>query len=177
VNPAQRRTFSVYVRVPNHDTSALYASQPAVGGLNALKVNGKSVEPAIRNGYAVITRAWRKGDKIDVDIPMQVQRIKADGRVAADHGRMALRYGPLIYNIEKVDEDINKVMDPNAPLTAEWRGDLLGGVMVIKGKFTDGTELLAIPNYARDNRDKTSAADRNGPRSSTPLSTVWIRDE
>ena len=53
-----------------------------------------------------------------------------------------------------MDEDIDKVLSPDSPLTAEWRGDLLGGVMVIKGKFADGSPLMAIPNYARTNRDK-----------------------
>ena len=67
---------------------------------------------------------------------------------------MALRYGPLVYNIEQVDQDINKSSARMLRLTAEWRGDLLGGVMVIKGKFADGSPMLAIPNYARTNRDK-----------------------
>jgi uncharacterized protein len=38
------------------------------------------------------------------------------------------------------------------PLTAEWRGDLLEGVKVIKGTWADGSPLTAIPNYARNNR-------------------------
>jgi hypothetical protein len=58
----------------------------------------------------------------------------------------------LIYNIEKVDQDITKPV-AKAPITAEWRADLLGGVMVLKSQFADGTPLLAIPNYTRTNRD------------------------
>ena len=37
-------------------------------------------------------------------------------------------------------------------LTAEWLGDLLGGVVVLKGQFRDGKPLLAVPNFARLNR-------------------------
>jgi hypothetical protein len=40
----------------------------------------------------------------------------------------------------------------NEPLQAEWRPDLLGGVMVITGKWQDGSPMLAVPNYARMNR-------------------------
>src|SRR5262249_39699302 len=66
--------------------------------------------------------------------------------------KVALRYGPLMYNIEKIDQDITKTLGPSASFTTEWRPDLLGGVMVIKGQFSDGSPLLAIPNYARANR-------------------------
>ena len=40
----------------------------------------------------------------------------------------------------------------DAPLHAEWKPDLLGGVMVIEGNWSDGSKLVAIPNYARMNR-------------------------
>ena len=74
--------------------------------------------------------------------------------VEATRGKVALRYGPLVYNIEKVDVgSLDKVLAPDAPLTTEWRPDLLGGVMTIKGTFTDGTPMLAIPHYARMNRE------------------------
>ncbi len=43
-------------------------------------------------------------------------------------------------------------VDRSSALTAEWRPDLLGGVMVITGKWQDGTPMLAVPNYTRMNR-------------------------
>ena len=79
---------------------------------------------------------------------MSVQRIKAADQIVADRGRVALRYGPLIYNIESVDQNVDSILRADAPLTTEWRPDLLGGVMVIKGAFADGQPLLAIPNCA-----------------------------
>ena len=84
---------------------------------------------------------------------MKVQRVKCIDEVAANRGRVALRNGPLVYNIESVDgNNMDGVLEPDAELTTEWRPDLLGGVMVIKGKFADGSPLVAIPNYARNNR-------------------------
>jgi hypothetical protein len=152
VNPKQSKKFTVYVRVPNRTTSALYTPTPQVSGVKSLAVNGKPITPRIENGYAVITRDWQAGDKIDLVLPMEVQRVKADEHIAADRGSVALHYGPLIYNVESVDQpDINQPIGA-APLTAEWRGDLLGGVMAIKGSWADGSPLLAIPNYARNNR-------------------------
>jgi DUF1680 family protein len=83
---------------------------------------------------------------------MQVQRVKSDERVAANRGFEALRYGPLIFNVEQADQpDIDRPMGETA-LSAQWRGDLLGGVMVIQGRWADGSPLVAIPNFARNNR-------------------------
>ena len=95
-------------------------------------------------------------------LPLQIQRVKADDRIAATAGRDALRYGPLVYNIESVDQNVDSILEPGAALTTHWDPKLLDGVMAIQGKFADGKPLLAIPNYARLNR---------GGRS-----VVWIKD-
>ena len=135
---------------------------PAVTGLAALRVNGQPVTPEIRNGYAVITRQWSAGDRVEFNVPLRIQRVRADSRVAADTNRVALRYGPLVYNFESADQNIEQILAPDAPLSTEWRPDLLGGVTVIRGSFASGAPFIAIPNYARNNR---------GGRS-----IVWIRE-
>jgi len=163
VNPAKAARFSLRIREPNRQTSPLYTSTPEVKGLTGLSVNGSPLRAKIENGYAVIDRRWKAGDKFEFTIPLQVQRVKADPKVKADLGRVALRYGPLIYNLESVDQDITQVLSPTSPLTPEWNPNLLGGVVVIKGSFANGTSFTAIPNYARLNR---------GGRS-----LVWIKDE
>ncbi len=152
VNPKQTKTFTVFVRVPDRTTSELYTPEPRVSGLKSLAVNEETIAAKIENGYAVITREWRAGDKIDLELPMEIQVVKADEHIAADRGRIALRYGPLIYNIESVDQPKLDLTPDLKSLATEWRGDLLGGVMTIKGKWSDGSPLLAIPNFARENR-------------------------
>ena len=183
VNPQASKRFSVRIRVPDRSVSGLYQSEPNANGIASMSVNGVAVKPAIANGYAVITRAWRAGDRVDLTLPMKVQRVTASEKIAATQGRVALRYGPLVYNIESADQDITQVLSPGSPLTAEWRGDLLGGVMAIKGAFANGSALLAIPNYARSNRLPAEApakpqaaqgtAQRPAPR--PPTSIVWIK--
>jgi len=153
VKPKVRKNFAVRLRIPNRATSKLYTPTPQVNGLVSLSVNGKAVKPVIEKGYAVIAREWKAGDKIELELPLKPQRVKAVDQIASTKGKVALRYGPLIYNIERVDQDITKPLAPNSPLTPEWRGDLLGGVTVLHGEFADGSKMLAIPNYARTNRD------------------------
>ena len=152
VNPEQASTFSVYVRVPNRSFSKLYTESPAISGLKHFAVNGKQITPNIVKGYAVVTREWKSGDRIELELPMEPQRVVADDRVKADLGSVALRYGPLVYNVETADQkDIEQQLS-DAPLKVDWRPDLLGGVMVITGTWKDGSPMLAIPNYARMNR-------------------------
>jgi DUF1680 family protein len=156
---------------------------PNANGVASISVNGSTVRPKIEKGYAVITRAWKAGDRIDLVLPMKIQRIQASDKIAADHGRVALRYGPLIYNIEKVDQDINQALSPGAALSTEWKADLLDGVMVIKSAFANGSALVAIPNYARYNRMPAEvepplppgANGRPAPR--PPASIVWIKEQ
>lgn len=177
VNPKESKTFTVYIRVPNRTTSELYIPDTTINGLQSLRVNGQPVTPTIEHGYAMIRRTWKKGDRIDFELPMTIQRVKADARIDADRGLIALRYGPLLYNVETADNpDITKSIG-NAPLKLEWNGDLLHGVMTIRGQWADGTPLLAVPNYARLNREPVTASPDESPNHTPPppVSTVWIK--
>ena len=187
VNPTAAKRFTVRVRVPNRNVSELYTSTPNADGITSLAVNGSAVKPTIERGYAIITRTWKAGDTIELELPMRIQRVRAIEAVVADRGKVALRYGPLVYNIEKADvQDVAKVLPPDAALTTEWRGDLLGGVTVIKGTFADGSPMVAIPNYARMNREPAppppapvvASGATPGARPPEPpvASVVWINE-
>ena len=159
--------------MPDRDVSKLYTSTPEADGIVSIAVNGKAIDPPVKKGYAVIDRTWKAGDKIDLVIPMKVQRIKGDEKIEATRGQVALRYGPLVYTAENVDQEIDKVLKPNTPLNAQWRPDFLGGVPVIKGKWADGSPLIAIPYYARNNR---KATDEEG-KEVDANSSVWVKDQ
>lgn len=162
LNPAKPATFALKLRIPNRQTSPLYTNIPEVSGLTALALNGQPVTPLIDHGYAILTREWQAGDRVELDLPLTLQRVRPSAKIAATSGRVALRRGPLVYNIESTDQNVDSVLAPDAPLSSAWQADLLGGVNVIKGSFSDGKPLLAIPNYARLNR---------GGRS-----LVWIKE-
>jgi hypothetical protein len=177
VNPAKTTKFTVYVRVPDRATSNLYTPVPVVKGLKTLTVNGKPVSQKIDKGYAVLNRMWKAGDKIDLEVPMEIQTITADERITADRGRVALKYGPLVYNVEKADQpDIEKYIG-TGPLSLEWKKDLLGGVMIINGKWADGSPLIAIPNYVRNNRNAIKSTAKPERANPADGSNVWIRKE
>jgi uncharacterized protein len=166
LNPTKPAAFTVKIRVPDWTPSTLYTSASAADGIADLAVNGTATTVALDKGYAVLCRTWTSGDTIDLKIPLSVRRLKALDEVSADAGRVALKYGPLVYNIEATDHkgaDITAlVLNPSETITTEWNATLLDGVMTLKSKFANGTAMIAIPHYARNNR---------GGRS-----IVWLRD-
>jgi uncharacterized protein len=152
LRPETARSFTVKLRIPSRAESALYTATPDVKDRFTVQINGKSRKVEVVGGYVSLKQTWRAGDRIDLALPMDVQRIHADRRVEADRGRVALQRGPLAYSIESVDHDADVkdiVLPPDAPLEAAWRADLLGGVTVIE---CDKPKLLAVPNFARLNR-------------------------
>jgi DUF1680 family protein len=174
LKPEQQRRFSLHIRIPDRTTSTLYTDTPQIHGVKRLSVNGEEVKPEMQKGYAVLTREWKTGDRIELELPMEPQRVSADARIEADSSCVALKYGPLVYNVETADnQKIDRKVGP-APLLAQWRPDLLGGVMVLTGKWQDGSELLAIPNYARMNRD---GAPHNYPREEETVGPKPLQEE
>jgi len=169
VNPAESKEFTICLRIPDRKTSKLYTSVPAVNGLKTLLVNGEEATYHMDRGYAVITKQWSKGDQIDLSLPMEVQLITADARIKPDSGLVAIRYGPLIYCAEETDNrNINQPLGSSG-LQTEWQPDLLNGVFTLNGKWADGSDMIAIPYYARQNRPLSNEDGKRG------RSLVWLQ--
>ena len=85
VNPKAPKTFSVRIRVPNRDVSEPLREHAGCERHHvALGQRRRPSSPTIEKGYAVITRDWKAGDKIELVLPMKVQRVKASEKIAAD---------------------------------------------------------------------------------------------
>jgi DUF1680 family protein len=137
--PEKRTTCAIKLRIPEWCKGANIA------------INGNSPGNLVQNGYAVIHGDWKAGDVIEMDLPMEIERVKADPRVKDNAGRVAIRRGPIVYCAEGVDNG-GKAMELKLPadvkLIAEHRDDLLGGVTVIKAG-----DITLVPYYAWDNRE------------------------
>ena len=57
-----------------------------------LRLNGRTVRPRLADGYAVLGRAWRKGDVVQLELPMQLRLEHASG----DEQTVAVLRGPLV---------------------------------------------------------------------------------
>jgi DUF1680 family protein len=173
VEPERSGRFAILVRIPGwaQNTpvpSDLYMYLDPTDEKPVLNVNGKPVKLKLKNGYVRLERRWKKGDAIELVLPMPVHKVLAHPMVRDDVGRVALERGPLVYCAEWPDNGgsaLNIVIPDNAPLKAEFRTDLLNGVEVLTGEVSavvrgeDGVavktaphNLVAIPYYAWANR-------------------------
>lgn len=174
VNPQKKSSFTLRIRIPG------WARQEAVPGdlyqfaertakPIMITVNGKKADYKTEKGYAVFTRTWNKGDKIELDFPMEMEKVLANEKVTDDKGRFALQKGPLVYCLEGPDNLDNTVQNilvsNNAPVSETYNSQLLNGVMVLSAPGsstrrqlnTDALlkseqEVKAIPYYSWNNR-------------------------
>jgi DUF1680 family protein len=103
-----------------------------------LSINGKHTRSLPgSDGYIRLRRTWGMSDRVELVLPMPVERIHADPRVRADFGRVALQRGPIVYCLEEVDNGpgLFRVSLPaDARPKVVPRPDLLGGVVTITAR-------------------------------------------
>ena len=159
--------FAIKVRIPSW-----LKTSPTNNGLYtyidkakpySISINGNALYPEIRD-YVIISRNWKKGDVIELDLPMEVRRITANDNAEDLRGKTALQRGPVVYCIEANDQAdhqvFNKYILNASPITAHFEAGLLKGVTVLEGKAKeieqDGTikdvPFRAIPYSTWNNR-------------------------
>jgi DUF1680 family protein len=113
VNPEKSQLFNLKLRIPTWAQGKqfvpgnLYYYVNKGGGNNyMIKVNGRSVKTAIKDGFAEIERNWMPGDRVELVLKMNVQFSKANEKVEADRSRIAITRGPLIYCAESVGNNV-----------------------------------------------------------------------
>jgi len=141
VNPQTNSRFNLKIRIPG------WARNEAIpGGLYKftdndtepikLSINGKASDIQTEEGYAVVSREWKRGDKIEIEFPMPVRKVIADERVKEDNEKIAFQRGPLIYCAEWPESNSGNVLDlvvkKDAAVTTEFEPSLLNGIQVIK---------------------------------------------
>lgn len=189
INPEQEGNFALRLRIPSWAQqrpvdSDLYTFTDSKSGKSySLKVNGKEEKIIFSDGYATIARDWKAGDKVELSLPMEVRRVKANDQVMDDLGKLAIERGPVMYCMEGKDQSdgsvFNKYMADATPLTVQYEKNLLGGVMTLSGKAQqvelDGTshevEVKLIPYCTWNNRTKTLAT---GETTTGDEMAVWI---
>jgi DUF1680 family protein len=124
IEPAEPAEFTLALRIPGWARS------------HQISVNGAALaNDAPRRGYAQVRRRWRKGDVVELILPMAAERLYANPNVRADIGRVSLRRGPLIYCVEEVDNPATPVpllrLPKTARLSPQLRPELFDGIVTI----------------------------------------------
>ena len=105
-------------------------------------VNGEPVDGELQKGYLQIERKWKKGDVVEVHFDMQPRVVKANDKVTADHGRVAVERGPVVYCAEWPDNDFNVhniLLNQHPAFQVVDKPDMLCGIREI----TTGAQALS----------------------------------
>lgn len=160
--------FAMKIRIPGWVRnqvvpSDLYTYSDGKRPGYSVKVNGEVVTSALEQGYFTIERKWKKGDRVELQLDMEVRTVKANGKVEADRGRVAVERGPIVYCAEWPDNDFNVLsllMNQHPQFKVVEKPDLLYGLNQIKTsvqtlEYDEQGRLLAkdrqltlIPYYA-----------------------------
>ena len=101
VSPAVPAAFAVRVRVPG------WCKAPVV------EVNGEAVPGVVPGTYVVVHRVWKKGDKIDVLLPMELRWVRHEHYLKVSDRKpyktsvdgdapYALERGPVVYAVDDI---------------------------------------------------------------------------
>lgn len=183
IDPERDAKFALHIRIPGWAgkepvPGTLYSFADGKVYQVTLSLNGKPLQYDLVKGYAVIDRIWKKGDRLTLDVPMEVRKVLANDQVKDDKGRFAFQRGPIVYCLEGPDNRDSVVqdilVDKNAIPSMTFKPNMLNGIelLTVSGTSTSrqvnsdelikvNQEVRAIPYYAWANR---------GPSEMT----VWI---
>lgn len=165
--------FAMKLRIPTWTGSQfvpgeLYSFIDSTPSGWTVKVNGKDTKTDLIKGFATIDRAWKKGDVVELILPMPVRYNRAIEQVVADRGRVSITRGPLVYCAEGVDND-NRL--PNVFITemtavadhSTYTEGVMNGIPKVTlsawEKSPAGNQpisLVLLPYYAWNNRNDGS---------------------
>ena len=129
IEKSSEQPFEIGFRIPGWAKSAF------------ISVNGEpEVESANSGQYTTVQRKWKKGDVIELMLPMDVQLIESNPLVEETRNQIVVKRGPIVYCIESADLPGNRIFDVIIPSTIQMHPV----EMEIKG-----TKLMALEGTAR----------------------------
>ncbi len=137
-------------------------------------VNGKPAQGTVTaDGYYTIDRNWKKGDKVELHLDMEPRTVKANNKVEADRGRIAVERGPIVYCAEWPDNNFDVLsifVNQKPQFTVTEKPELLEGIVELttdgqvlsyddKGRLqAKDVKLNLIPYYAWNHRGRGNMA-------------------
>jgi len=160
IDPESAGRFAIKLRIPGWARNeaipgGLYKFSDKSAETSKIMVNDELIVSNLENGYTVIDRKWKRGDKIQIDIPMPVRKVIADERIKDDVNKIAIQRGPVIYCAEWPDNKegkvLNLMLEKESDFTSVFAPDLLNGTQVIN---TSGWQTRKIPGGGIEILDK-----------------------
>jgi len=168
LNQVGKKPFSFLLRIPDWCEGA------------QVLVNGEVVASNLpAESFYEMNRKWSKGDRIELNMPMNVRLVESNPLVEETRNQVAVMRGPLVYCLESADLpagfgvsdvylSLNSVFKPKETTIANSRIFMLeGAAKAIKNNHwshtlyremqqpTETVQIKLIPYYAWNNREGT----------------------
>jgi DUF1680 family protein len=132
---APKESYAFFLRIPGWSQGS------------TILINGKNVDEAIVSGsYQKIAQKWKKGDVIELNIPMPVELMEANPLVEEIKNQVAVKRGPIVYCLESNELPANvKVNDVVLNVNSKFTTDF------IKIGNRDLLSINAISFFVLDN--------------------------
>lgn len=152
--PENGKKFQLALRIPGWVNgkplpSDLYTYVNDTPAKWSVSVNGQKADYTMEQGFAVLDRTWKNGDKVELNLPMEVRRVKANDKAGNLKGQVGFERGPIVFAFEAIDQKTDLQFrrwyaSPEAKAEAVFRKDLLGGVETVV--ITEGeNQFTGIP--------------------------------
>lgn len=165
--------WALELRVPGWCEGATATVHPAEGSDGAGPERPAAGMPGT---YMRLARSWAVGDRVVLELPLEIRITVPDERIDAVRGCGAVEVGPIVYCFEDHDQadgvSVDGIVLDGTTATVTWRPELLGGVATVEldgGRREDATapsayrtrgayatviptRLTAIPYHAWGNR-------------------------
>ncbi|KLT64392.1 glycoside hydrolase family 127 protein [Pedobacter sp. BMA] len=123
------KSYSLFLRIPSwtHDAQ--------------ISINGKLAQIKVNPGsYAEINRLWKKGDVIELNLPMDATLIEANPLVEENRNQIAVKRGPIVYCLESTDLPRKSIFNAFIPTSTRFEA---------KPIHIDGAEMMSLVGQAK----------------------------
>ncbi len=160
ISPKNKSEFTVKLRIPGWSVNQplpgdLYSYVEPSENLPVIKVNGEEINYSVEKGFAVLAREWNSSDKIQLYLPMEVKKVRANEQVEDDRGKLAIERGPIVYCVEEKDNsNIDEIrISEDTHFLSGFNSELLNGIQVVTASgISDNENFKAVPYYVWNNR-------------------------
>ena len=135
LNGTSSKAYSIFFRIPGWTSNA------------QLLINGKPSDVKLTSGqYAEVNRKWKKGDKVELILPMEAKLVEANPLVEETRNQVAVKRGPVVYCLESVDMPQQNIFNVFMPSNISLKPQSLK---------IDGADVMSLEGEARlvENKD------------------------
>jgi DUF1680 family protein len=160
IDPDQTADFTIRLRIPGWALNQpvpgdLYSFINPASRAYTVSVNGENKKAELEHGYFTISREWKSGDTIELNLPMPVSILKANEKVEADAGKIALQRGPVVFCAEAADNNgsvSGLSVSANPTFSERFEQGTLQGTMFLHLNSGE-SRIVLLPYYAWANRE------------------------